>query len=99
MYVKQTFPKPDKIIASTAAVASPGVALSVAYPQIYGRGFSIEALTDDVFISLGSGTAGFKVTGVTELVHPPKGTTANPGTEVFVYGTGAYQVIAYSDNP
>lgn len=98
MYVKQAFPKPDKIVGVKAAVAAPGVSLKSLAPNITGKNFSIESLSNDVFISLGSGTEGFKVTGVIELTHPSPSYSGAPYEDIYVYGTGTFQLITYSDN-
>jgi len=92
MYVKQTFQKPDVILATTSAATSPGVTIASVVPSIYGKSFTLEALTDTVSISIGSGTAAYLVSGIVELTHPPI------GTDIYVLGSGTYQIMAYSDN-
>ena len=86
--------KINNIIPSTAAVGSPGVTLSSLDANIYGKSFTIESLTDDVFITNGGNA--FKVTGIVDLTYPAKDTKGTlPQEEYYVYGTGTYQILVY----
>jgi len=93
MYNKNDYLKIKEIVELQSATTSPGVTLSsLVSSNIYGQAFTIESLTDNVNLTVGSGTSELRITGTLNATYPSKAS----GEEYYVSGDGNYQIVIYT---